>query len=94
MFGEAVYAIHHDYEGPQLGLDWALNFGWTAFASDASAPRLMCEGPGDQMPRALSFMFATTRRPIRPATAHGDQVIPLLALPQQQEAPLDRVVRS
>jgi len=25
---EAVYALHHDYEGPQLGLDWGLNFGW------------------------------------------------------------------
>jgi hypothetical protein len=25
---EAVYSIHHDYEGPQLGLDWGLNFGW------------------------------------------------------------------
>jgi len=27
---EAVYAIHHDYEGPQLGLDWGLNLGWSA----------------------------------------------------------------
>jgi len=26
---EAVYAMHHDYEGPQLGLDWGMNFGWT-----------------------------------------------------------------
>lgn len=26
---EGVYSLHHDYEGPQLGLDWALNFGWT-----------------------------------------------------------------
>jgi hypothetical protein len=25
---EAVYALHHDYEGPQLGMDWGLNFGW------------------------------------------------------------------
>jgi len=26
---EAVYALHHDYEAPQLGLDWGLNFAWT-----------------------------------------------------------------
>ncbi len=26
---EAVYSMHHDYEGPQLGLDWGLSFGWT-----------------------------------------------------------------
>ncbi|MDA0329225.1 MAG: acyl-CoA dehydrogenase family protein [Gemmatimonadetes bacterium] len=26
---EAVYSMHHDYEGPQLGLDWGLNVGWT-----------------------------------------------------------------
>lgn len=26
---EAVYALHHDYEGPQLGLDWGLNVGWS-----------------------------------------------------------------
>lgn len=26
---EAVYAIHHDYEGPQIGLDWGMNFGWS-----------------------------------------------------------------
>jgi hypothetical protein len=26
---EAVYALHHDYEGPQFGLDWGLNVGWT-----------------------------------------------------------------
>lgn len=26
---EAVYAIHHDYEGPQLGLDWGVNVGYT-----------------------------------------------------------------
>ena len=26
---EAVYTMHHDYEGPQLGLDWGLSFGWT-----------------------------------------------------------------
>lgn len=28
LFAEAVYAIHHDYEGPQLGLDWGLNLGY------------------------------------------------------------------
>ena len=27
---EGVYAMHHDYEGVRLGLDWGLNFGWTA----------------------------------------------------------------
>lgn len=26
---EAIYAMHHDYEGPQLGLDWGLNVGYT-----------------------------------------------------------------
>ena len=26
---EAVYAMHHDYEGPQIGLDWGMNFGWS-----------------------------------------------------------------
>ncbi|MDH3272047.1 MAG: hypothetical protein OEN56_11975 [Gemmatimonadota bacterium] len=26
---EAIYSMHHDYEGPQLGLDWGLNFGYT-----------------------------------------------------------------
>lgn len=26
---EAVYALHHKYEGPQLGLDWGLNVGWS-----------------------------------------------------------------
>lgn len=25
---EAVYSMHHDYEGPQLGLDWGLNLGY------------------------------------------------------------------
>lgn len=25
---EAVYSTHHDYEGPQLGLDWGLNLGY------------------------------------------------------------------
>jgi hypothetical protein len=25
---EGVYAMHHDYEGVRLGLDWGLNFGW------------------------------------------------------------------
>ncbi len=23
---ETIYALHHDYEGPQLGLDWGINF--------------------------------------------------------------------
>ena len=27
---EAVYAMHHDYEGVRLGLDWGINIGWTA----------------------------------------------------------------
>ena len=26
---EAVYSLHTDYEGPQLGLDWGLNVGWS-----------------------------------------------------------------
>lgn len=26
---ETVYALHHDYDGPQLGLDWGLNVGYT-----------------------------------------------------------------
>lgn len=26
---EAMYTMHHDYEGPQLGLDWGLNLGYT-----------------------------------------------------------------
>lgn len=26
---EAVYALHHDYEGVRLGLDWAINLAWT-----------------------------------------------------------------
>jgi hypothetical protein len=25
---EAVYAMHHDYEGSRLGLDWGINVGW------------------------------------------------------------------
>lgn len=25
---EAVYALHHDYKGPQTGLDWGINLGW------------------------------------------------------------------
>lgn len=25
---EAMYSMHHDYEGPQLGLDWGLNVGY------------------------------------------------------------------
>jgi hypothetical protein len=29
LFAEAVYALHHDYEGVRLGLDWAFNFGWS-----------------------------------------------------------------
>lgn len=28
LFIESVYALHHDYEGPQLGLDWGINLGW------------------------------------------------------------------
>jgi hypothetical protein len=28
LYFEAVYALHHDYEGPQLGLDWGINVGW------------------------------------------------------------------
>lgn len=28
LFLESVYAMHHDYEGPQLGLDWGINLGW------------------------------------------------------------------
>lgn len=26
---EATYAVHHEYEGVRLGLDWGLNLGWT-----------------------------------------------------------------
>lgn len=26
---EATYAVHHEYEGVRLGLDWGLNVGWT-----------------------------------------------------------------
>lgn len=26
---EAVYTLHTDYEGPQMGLDWGFNFGWS-----------------------------------------------------------------
>jgi hypothetical protein len=29
LYAEAVYALHHDYEGVRLGLDWAFNFGWS-----------------------------------------------------------------
>jgi hypothetical protein len=29
LFAEAVYAMHHDYEGVRLGLDWGFNFGWS-----------------------------------------------------------------
>lgn len=29
LFLEAVYTMHHDYEGPQFGLDWGINFGWS-----------------------------------------------------------------
>lgn len=25
---EAMYSVHHDYEGPQLGLDWGVNVGY------------------------------------------------------------------
>lgn len=25
---EAVYPLHHDYDGPQMGLDWGLNVGY------------------------------------------------------------------
>ncbi|NNL30742.1 MAG: hypothetical protein HKO77_06950 [Gemmatimonadetes bacterium] len=25
---EAMYSVHHDYEGPQLGLDWGINVGY------------------------------------------------------------------
>ena len=28
LLAEAVYALHHDYEGPQLGLDWGINLGY------------------------------------------------------------------
>lgn len=28
VFAEATYTIHHDYEGPQLGLDWGLTLGY------------------------------------------------------------------
>lgn len=27
---ESVYALHHDYQGPQIGLDWGINIGYTA----------------------------------------------------------------
>ena len=26
---EGVYSLHTDYEGPQMGLDWGLNVGWS-----------------------------------------------------------------
>lgn len=29
MSFEAVYSMHHDYEGAQLGLDWGINLGYT-----------------------------------------------------------------
>jgi hypothetical protein len=29
LYAEAVYAMHHDYEGVRLGLDWGFNFGWS-----------------------------------------------------------------
>lgn len=29
LYAEAVYALHHDYEGVRLGLDWGFNFGWS-----------------------------------------------------------------
>lgn len=28
LSAETVYALHHDYEGPQLGLDWGINVGY------------------------------------------------------------------
>jgi len=28
VFAEATYTLHHDYEGPQLGLDWGLTLGY------------------------------------------------------------------
>ncbi len=27
---EALYALHHDYDGPQIGLDWGINVAYTA----------------------------------------------------------------
>lgn len=30
LYAEAVYALHHDYEGLRLGLDWGINLGWSA----------------------------------------------------------------
>jgi len=26
---EATYALHHEYEGVQFGMDWGINLGWT-----------------------------------------------------------------
>jgi hypothetical protein len=26
---ETLYALHHDYDGPQIGLDWGLDIGYT-----------------------------------------------------------------
>jgi hypothetical protein len=25
---EVLYSLHHDYDGPQLGLDWGMNIGY------------------------------------------------------------------
>jgi hypothetical protein len=30
LFFESVYTLHHDYEGPQVGMDWSINVGWRA----------------------------------------------------------------
>ncbi|HET9947833.1 MAG TPA: hypothetical protein VFQ22_02790 [Longimicrobiales bacterium] len=29
LYAEAVYTLHHDYEGVRLGLDWGINLGWS-----------------------------------------------------------------
>jgi len=26
---ESIYTLHHDYDGPQIGMDWGLNLGYT-----------------------------------------------------------------
>jgi len=28
LYLEAVYSLHKDFEGPQMGLDWGINLGW------------------------------------------------------------------
>lgn len=30
LYVEAVYSLHKDFEGPQMGLDWGINLGWKA----------------------------------------------------------------